>query len=160
MRSRREPFLIPVSPTSVSRHGSVTLSLQLWASHLSWSCQVSAVLSAVALPSVLLLNRLALRPVTGFPQSPWMVVTPSTTMASADFCPPERGRSPRIRYDIFPLTLAAFTWSRFDPFGTSLSVASSSGAPRLLTQFLSSQSRFCSPAASPRRFALYAVAFG
>ena len=86
------------------------------APHLSWSCQVSAVFAAVSLPSAHLLNRLALRPVAEFPQPPWMVVTPSTTLASADFCPPERDRSPRIRCDCFPLTLAAFTLSCFDPF--------------------------------------------
>jgi len=123
------------------------------APHLSWSYQVSAVFAAVPLPSAHLLNRLALRPVAEFPQPPWMVVTPSTTMASADFCPPERDRSPRIRCDRFPLILAAFTQSCFDPFWTSLSVASSSRTPRLFTQFLSIQSRFCSPASSPRLFA-------
>ncbi len=77
-----------------------------------------------------LVCRSALRPVSRFPCSPWMVVTPSTTSASADFCDAVRRpldplspfsetqrRSPRIRYDSFPLTLAAFTWSRFDPFG-------------------------------------------
>jgi hypothetical protein len=96
------------------------------------------------------LDRQALRPVTRFPCSPWMLVTPSTTMAYADFCDAvsrpldllsllseTRHRSPRIRYDRFPLTLAAFTWSRFDPFGSSLSIASSPGTPRLHTQFLS-----------------------
>jgi len=77
-----------------------------------------------------LVCRSALRPVSRFPCSPWMVVTPSTTSASADFCDAVRRpldplspfsethrRSPRIRYDNFPLILAAFTQSRFDPFG-------------------------------------------
>ena len=66
--------------------------------------------------------RSALRPVSRFPCSPWMVVTPSTTSASADFygairrpldllslVSETRRRSPRIRYDNFPLILAAFT---------------------------------------------------
>ena len=69
-----------------------------------------------------ILDRSALRPVSRFPCSPWMVVTPPTNMASADFCNAVRKpldllslvyktlcRSPRIRYDNFPLTLAAFT---------------------------------------------------
>jgi len=83
-----------------------------------------------------------------------MVVTPSTSMASADFCPPERDRSPRIRCDNLPLTLAAFTYGCFDPFWTSLSHASSSGTLCLPTQFLFIQSRFCSPASSPRSLTL------
>jgi hypothetical protein len=62
--------------------------------------------------------RSALRPVEGFHLPPWMVVTPSTTTASADFCFHSHGRRPpRIRYGLFPLTLAAFTWNYFDLFG-------------------------------------------
>ena len=61
-------------------------------------------------------------------------------------------RPPRIKCVCFPLTLAAFTQSCFDPFWTSLSLASSSSTPRLFTQFLSIQSRFCSPASSPPWF--------
>jgi hypothetical protein len=125
------------------------------------SCRVSIVLAATLLLSAQLLNRSALRPVTGFPQSPWMVVTPSTTMASADFCL-QKGRPPRIRYDHFPLILAAFTPGCFDPFWTLPSFASLSDTRRLSTQFSPAlragacvfiQSRFCSPASSPRRFA-------
>jgi len=63
-------------------------------------------------------------------------------------------RPPRIRCDCFPLILAAFTQSCFDPFWTSLSLASSSRTPRLFTQFLSIQSRFCSPASSPHSLTL------
>ena len=80
-----------------------------------------------------------------------MVVTPPTTSASADFCLPRKvDRSPRIRYDSLPLSLAASTWSRSDPLGASLSLASLPGAPRLPTQFLFIESRFCAPASSPR----------
>ena len=85
--------------------------------------------------STQLLYRSALRLVGGFPHPP-------TTMASADFCP-SLDRSPRIRCDNFPLTLAAFTWDCFDPFWTSLSLASLSGIPCLFTQFLFIKSRFC-----------------
>jgi hypothetical protein len=102
-----------------------------------------------------LLNRLALRPVVRFPCPPRVVVTPPTTVASADFCPSLRcDRSPRMRYDSFPLTLAAFTCGHFGPFRASLSSASLPRASRLLTQFLSVKSRFCSPASSPRSLAL------
>ena len=49
---------------------------------LAFGCPTVSVL-----PSTQLLDRSALRPVDGFHHPPWMVVTPSTTMASADFCP-------------------------------------------------------------------------
>jgi len=84
---------------------------------LPWYCQVSTVLAVTLLLSAQLLNRSALRPVARFPWPPWMVVTPSTTTASADFCFFKKSRSPRIRYVCFPLTLAAFTYGCFDPFG-------------------------------------------
>ena len=115
---------------------------------LAFGCPTVSVL-----PSTQLLDRSALRPVDGFHHPPWMVVTPSTTMASADFCPPERGRPPRIRCDSFPPSPAAFTWSRFGPFRASLSVASLPRAPRLLTRFLSIRSGFCPPASSPHTLA-------
>ena len=44
-------------------------------------------------------------------------------------------RPPRIRYDCFLPSLAAFTWGRFDPFRASLSIASSHRALRLFTRF-------------------------
>lgn len=62
--------------------------------------------------------------------------------------------TPQIRYDIFPLTIVAFTWNHFGPFYTLLlPLTSSSGPLRLLTQFLSIQSRFCLPAPSTHWFA-------
>jgi hypothetical protein len=108
---------------------------------LPWSCQVSIVLAATLLLSAQLLNRSALRPVARFPWPPWMVVTPSTTSASADFCP-QNGRPPRIRCDDFPLTLAAFTYGCFDPFWTLLSLASSSRTLCLVRSFCSSSPGF------------------
>ena len=120
--------------------------------HPPQSCWVSIVLADPRLLSAQLLYRSALRPVNGFHHSPWMVVTPSTTSASADFCLQKKGRPPRIRYDHFPLILAAFTPGCFDPFWTLPSFASLSDTRRLSTQFLFIQSRFCSPASSPRRF--------
>ena len=44
-------------------------------------------------------------------------------------------RPPRIRYDCFLPSLAAFTWGRFDPGRASLSIASSPRALRLFTRF-------------------------
>ncbi len=149
---RVEPFLSPFAPITsctcgASSRPSAFSPRSLW----SLSTQMSAAEVILRL-SVQLLVRSALRPVDSFHYPPWVVVTPPTTTASADFCPADR--PPRIRYGIFPLTLAAFTCDYSDPFGTSLSYASSSGIPCLVTRFLFIESRFCSPASSPRSLAL------
>ena len=62
--------------------------------------------AAPLLLSSQLLFRSALRPVARFPCPPWMVVTPPTTTASADFCRFKKNdRPPRIRFDDFPQSL-------------------------------------------------------
>ena len=84
---RVEPFLAPFALTatctcSVSFRPSAFSLRSLW----FLSTQMSA---AVAFPrlSVQLLVRSALRPVDSFHYPPWVVATPPTTTASADFCP-------------------------------------------------------------------------
>jgi hypothetical protein len=138
----------PLAPAPVSFRPSAFSLRSLW----FLSTQLSVAVAILRL-SVQLLVRSALRPVGSFHYSPWVVVTPPTTTASADFCLLP-GRPPRIRFGFFPLTLAAFTWDYSDPFWTLLSVASLSGIPCLSTRFLFIESRFCSPASFPRSLAL------
>jgi len=158
---RVEPFLSPFAPIptrtcSVSFRPSAFSLRSLW--FLSTQMSVTVVILRL---SVQLLVRSALCPVDSFHYPPWVVVTPPTTTASADFCPLQ-SRPPRIRYGFFPLTLAAFTWDYSDPFWTSLSLASLSGIPCLSTRFLFIESRactepgrsVCAPASFPRSLAL------
>jgi len=101
-----------------------------------------------------LVCRSALRPVSRFPCSPWMVVTPSTTMASADFCAVVRRplgplspfrdttQTSPGKYVDFPCTPASFTVLAFDRMGLRC-YTPTRPASQPLMRFVSLRSQVC-----------------
>ena len=100
---RVEPFLYTVTPITPPPW-TLTLGLQPTLPVQPALFRQISVAYVIPFLSTQLLSRLALRPVGGFHPLPWMVVTPSTTMAAADFCLlfPARQTSPNKVRNLSP----------------------------------------------------------